>query len=140
MREVMSEFQDAVMEWMMECFGAEISDDRRERSHRFIEEAIELVQATGITREEVLMLVDYVYGRPPGEVMQEVGGVTVTLAALCGAHKISMQNCAVAEVARVWTKIDVIRAKQATKPRGSPLPMRPDDEMIPALVRRMDER
>jgi NTP pyrophosphatase (non-canonical NTP hydrolase) len=133
-------FQAGVVEWMMECFGQEISADKRERSHRFIEESLELVQATGVSREEVLMLVDYVYGRPTGEVKQETGGVMVTLAALCGAHGISMDALGHLELARVWTKIEQIRAKQAGKPRGSPLPQQLDEDLIPPLIRKMDER
>jgi putative transposase len=38
---------------------------------------------------------------------------------------IDMHQAAEVELARVWTKIDVIRAKQAAKPRGSALPMSP---------------
>ncbi|MGT2505726.1 hypothetical protein [Cupriavidus basilensis] len=74
-------FQQRVQPWMLECFGAEIAADARERNHRFIEEALELVQACGATASEAHQLVDYVYGRPVGDRHQEVGGVMVTLAA-----------------------------------------------------------
>lgn len=76
-------FQQRVQPWMMACFGPAISADFRERNHRFFEESSELVQACGMSKEEAHMLVDYVYGRPVGEKLQEVGGVMVTLAALC---------------------------------------------------------
>lgn len=115
-------FQAAVLEWMLACFGADIAGDRVERNHRFLEEALELVQATGCTREHTKALVDYVFDRPVGEVNNEVGGVLLTLAALCSAAMVGMDECAEAELRRVWTKIDVIRAKQAAKPRFSPLP------------------
>jgi hypothetical protein len=36
---------------MQACFGPEISADRVERNHRFLEEALELVQACGAARE-----------------------------------------------------------------------------------------
>ena len=36
-------FQDDVHKWMMKCFGAEITFDRVERNHRFLEEALELI-------------------------------------------------------------------------------------------------
>lgn len=45
-------FQTRVNEWMLRCFGAEISKDKTERSHRFLEEAIELVQSNGRTESE----------------------------------------------------------------------------------------
>jgi hypothetical protein len=116
-------FQERVQPWMTACFGSEISADRVERNDRFTEESLELGQACGMTRDRVLMLVDYVYGRPVGEPAQEVGGVMVTLAALCLAHGMDMHEAAEVELARIWTKVEAIRAKQQTKPRGSPLPV-----------------
>lgn len=115
-------FQDRVAPWMQACFGPEISADSVERNHRFIEEALELVQAGGCTRSEAHQLVDYVFDRPAGELDQEVGGVMITLAALCLAHNTDMHSAAETELARVWDKIDTIRAKQAAKPKHTPLP------------------
>lgn len=115
-------FQAAVYEWMLRCFGAEISADKTERNHRFLEESLELVQSLGTTKEEALKLVDYVYGRPVGEPHQEVGGTMVTLAALCQANGMSMEIAGDVELSRCWEKIDQIRAKQAAKPKMSPLP------------------
>lgn len=117
----MSNFQARVQPWMLECFGEEIAADRQERNHRFLEEALELVQACGASRHECHQLVDYVYGRPVGERAQEAGGVMVTLAALCLAQGQDMHQCGDAELARVWTKIEEIRAKQAAKPKHGPL-------------------
>lgn len=115
-------FQARVQPWMLECFGAEISADHLERNHRFFEEAAELVQGCGMTASEAHQLVDYVYGRPSGEKHQEIGGVMVTLAALCLAQGQDMHAAGETELARVWTKVEQIRAKQAAKPRHSPLP------------------
>jgi hypothetical protein len=118
-------FQDRVGEWLVKCFGYEIAKDSTERCHRFIEEALELVQACGTTRGECLQLVDYVFNRSSGEVGQEIGGVTVTLAALCQARGVDMMACAESELKRIWLKIDKIREKQANKPKHSPLPQQP---------------
>jgi hypothetical protein len=115
-------FQARVQPWMMACFGATIAGDREERNHRFLEEALELVQSTGCTAHEAHQLVDYVYGRDTGEPPQEVGGVMVTLAALCLANDLDMHLCGETELARIWTKVEAIRAKQAAKPKHSPLP------------------
>lgn len=115
-------FQSRVHPWLLECFGAEIASDRDERNHRFLEEALELVQACGCTSSEAHQLVDYVYGRQVGERGQEIGGVMVTLAALCLAHGVDMHQAGEDELARVWTKVEKIRAKQAAKPKHSPLP------------------
>jgi len=115
-------FQQRIQPWMLACFGEKIAADKAERNHRFLEEALELVQATGCSAGEAHQLVDYVYGRPVGEPVQEIGGVMVTLAALCLAHGMDMHGAAETELARIWTKVEQIRAKQAAKPKHSPLP------------------
>ncbi|WP_243772096.1 hypothetical protein [Burkholderia anthina] len=115
-------FQQRVQPWMLVCFGAEIAADRAERNHRFLEEALELVQACGCTASEAHQLVDYTFSRPVGEPTQEVGGAMVTLAALCLANGLDMHAAGETELTRVWTKVERIRAKQAAKPKHSPLP------------------
>ncbi len=117
-----SRYQQRVERWMEKCFGEEISNDTTERNHRFLEESLELVQACGCTASEAHQLVDYVFNRPVGEKYQEVGGVRVTLAALCLAHDIGEDEAAVDELERIWTKVEEIREKQEAKPRHSPLP------------------
>jgi hypothetical protein len=133
-------FQQRVQPWMLECFGAEISADKRERNHRFFEESTELVQAGGMTASEAHQLVDYVYGRPVGELAQEVGGVMVTLAALCLAQGMDMHAAGETELTRIWTKVEAIRAKQAAKPKHSPLPqaVQPDIWRDAALSESLD--
>lgn len=115
-------FQTRVNEWMMACFGLKISMDRVERGDRLLEELLELLQSGGYDRERIYALVEYVYGRPVGEPEQEAGSVMVTMAAYCQAHGIDMDAAGAGELARVWTKVDAIREKQAKKPTGSALP------------------
>ena len=115
-------FQQRVAPWMQECFGPEISADVVERCDRYTEESLELVQSLGYTRDRVDIIADYVFSRPLGEPAQEVGGARVTLAALCLAVGLNQDECAETELARIWGKISAIRAKQATKPKNSPLP------------------
>lgn len=121
-------FQSRVAPWMMDCFSNEVCRDVVERNHRFLEEALELVQARGCSRSEAHQLVDYVFGRDIGEPEQEVGGVMVTLAALCLAAGIDMHEQGEVELRRVSTPavIAKIQAKQAAKPRFSPLPGQPE--------------
>ncbi|WP_415279264.1 hypothetical protein [Brucella sp. BZ] len=116
-------FQGRVKPWMLACFGEEISNDKLERCDRFIEEALELVQAIGYSPDRAHALVDYVFNREIGEPHQEVGGVMVTLAALCLAAGLDMAQAGEDELARIWTKVEKIRAKQAAKPTGSALPI-----------------
>lgn len=120
-------FQGRVAAWMQETFGPEVSADQQERGFRFGEEAIELLQANGTSKADVLKLVDYVYDRPVGELAQEVGGALVTLAALCQARGLDMMGAANAEQARVEQPAvrAKIQAKQEDKRRrmiATPLP------------------
>ena len=117
----MDKFQNEVGAWTSTCFGEMIDKDVVERNHRFLEEALELVQACGDTRGNAHQLVDYVFDRPIGEKAQEVGGVLVTLAALCNAQELLMSDAATNEIARCWTKVEKIREKQANKPQFGPL-------------------
>ena len=133
-------FQDRVHPWVIECFGATIANDREERNHRFLEEALELVQAIGCTKSEANQLVDYVYNRPAGQPRQEVGGVMVTLAALCLANNINMHDAGETELSRVWGKKDAIRAKQAGKPRHSPLPQHDTAETLLKEAEKLQDR
>ena len=113
-------FQTRVGQWQPVCFSPEVSQNLTERNHRFLEESLELVQACGCTASEAHQLVDYVFGRAVGEPFQETGGVMVTLAALCLAHGMDMVDAGETELRRIWTKVEEIRAKHATKPRYLP--------------------
>lgn len=115
-------FQKRVHEWMLACFGDQIAQDKVERSHRFLEEALELVQAADCTQTEAHQLVDYVFNRPVGSLGQETGGVMVTLAAFCNAYGMSIRVEAEGELDRCWHYIEKIRAEQAAKPKFSPFP------------------
>lgn len=121
MAEVTS-YQGRVEQWLEACFPLHVRSDRGERTHRFLEEALELAQANGCTRDDALALVEYVFDRPSGEPSQEVGGVMVTLASLCSASEINMDEAGNRELERNWKRIDLIRSKQQAKPHGSPLP------------------
>lgn len=117
----MFRFQMNVWDWFKKCFPDPKYKNPRERTFRFVEEAIELAQACGASREEVSRIADYVYGRPVGEIRQEVGGVMVTLSTLCSVHKICLSDAAEKELARIDTPevIFKIREKQATKVQGN---------------------
>lgn len=115
-------FQSRVERWLEACFSPDVRTNRGERTHRFLEEALELAQANGCTRDDAFALIEYVFGRPAGEAAQEVGGVMVTLASLCSASEINMDNAGDRELERNWERIDLIRSKQQAKPHGSPLP------------------
>lgn len=119
-------FQKRVGIWVQKCFGSVVRYNREERTQRFLEESIELAQAMGLSKEGALALVEYTYGRPVGVVEQELGGVMVTLAALCDACQLDMVKEGEVELTRVLDPkvMEKIQAKQATKPANSSLPGR----------------
>jgi hypothetical protein len=117
-----STFQSRVAEWLADCFGRNSALDGDERLHRFLEEALELAQASGCTRDDATQLVNYVFSRPPGDLALEVGGVMVTLAGLCEASRVNLEDAAELELARNRSRTEEIRAKRARKRMGSPLP------------------
>ena len=96
--------QLAVALWAIECFGEVEARDVPQRAIRLLEEAVELAQAAHIGEHIVHHLVQFVYGRPIGEVKQEVGGVSCTLLALCAALDTSADMLEQAEVVRVLGK------------------------------------
>ncbi|MBT9290402.1 hypothetical protein [Prosthecodimorpha staleyi] len=115
-------FQRRVVEWLRACFPTSSVNDQQERMHRFLEESLELAQAAGCSKREALELVDYVFAREVGNRRQEVGGVMVTLAGLCHAMQIDLDEAAEAELDRNWRRIELIRAKQANRRPNSALP------------------
>lgn len=122
-------FQTRVGEWLVLCFGQDIANDLTERCDRFLEENLELLQAAGYDPKRVPQLVNYVWNRPVGEKHQEVGGVMVTLAALCRALDVQMETAGEEELSRIWTVVGEIREKQKRK-RGiaTPLPVADQSE------------
>lgn len=115
----MSDFQSRMDPWLLECFGEALARDPHERNLRFAEEALELLQSLHLSRDAAHKMVDLVWDRPAGEAAQEVGGVMMTLAALCQANGLHLQTLAEAELARVSapTTTAAIRRKQAQKLR-----------------------
>lgn len=96
--------QVAIALWAIECFGEEQARSVPQRALRLTEEAIEAAQAALVDERLVHDLVKYVYGRPVGEISQEIGGVGVTLLALAAAVGVSADIVEYAEVERILTK------------------------------------
>lgn len=110
-----AERQTWVGVWAERLFAAG-SRNRRIRALRFLEEAMELGQTQGLTFDDVVRQAQWTYGRPVGDVKQEIGGVTVSLYALAENLGVSVDGCEADELLRVKT-IDPakIQAKEAAK-------------------------
>jgi NTP pyrophosphatase (non-canonical NTP hydrolase) len=111
------EIQSECFNWATRCFGEQIVKDTRERGRRVVEEACELGQAAGLTKEDCHQLVDYVFSRPVGDAWQEVAGTLVTVLTLAGAMGIDAETAIDTELDRINLP-DVfakIRLKQVSK-------------------------
>ncbi len=104
-------FQRRAWNWVIECFGRDLANDRAERNRRFLEEAVELAQSLGCDKTTILQIVEYVYTRDTGIPEQEVGGVMVTFAALCEANNIEMAVAGRNELSRI-SSVDVMRKSE----------------------------
>ncbi len=98
---LLSSFQDTVVAWCQDVFGEPCAKDVHERGLRLLEESLETAQALGITQEDAHRLVDYVYGRPVGELPQEISGVLVTVLSLAAASGHSAEQCLTQEIERI---------------------------------------
>ena len=102
--------QQAVFKWAGDTFG-QAALEPKERILRFLEEAVELAQAELMTHAQARTVVDYVFGKPPGDPEKEVGGVGVTLLAYCAARGFSADAAEEREFDRVQT-IDPVRFRE----------------------------
>jgi glycyl-tRNA synthetase beta subunit len=83
---------------------------------RFLEEALELAQSMGITKEKALEQVDYTFSRPVGEPTQEFGGTVFTLTNVGVALGLDLITEGHRSVDEATARIEQIRAKSKTKP------------------------
>lgn len=108
--------QQQCADWVIDTFGTAAMDSTEERLLRFAEEALEVLQAGGLSEERIDALKAHVYSRPVGEISQEIGGASVTLMLLAENIGQSVQKCERVEMERVFAKDPAaFRAKHATK-------------------------
>lgn len=100
----LDDLQIRVGEWAKKAFGVEEAGSKTQRGIRLLEEAIELYQACGADRVMAHRLVDFVFGRPPGDINQEIGGVGITLLALAEAVECNADEEIFAEAERIFAK------------------------------------
>lgn len=122
MTETKPSFQRYCWDWLQKVFGKDptaliLARSKEERLRRFGEEAIELLQAGGLSVLDVVQLTAYVYARPVGHIPQEIGGTVVTLAAVAEAFEVDMYTQGWVEIERCYRPevMDKIRRKQVSK-------------------------
>lgn len=95
-----NEYAHRVGYWVVSRLGIGAMDPV-ERGRRMLEEALELAQALSVTEEEADNLLIHVYGKPPGIVAQEIGGLATTLLAVSIAAHIDFEFALQKEVERI---------------------------------------
>jgi len=104
--------QAEVFAWARAAFG-ESGTTIAQRGIRLLEEAIEAYQAAGCSAKMAHELVDFVFGRPVGDIRQELGGVGVCTLVLAAAAGASADDEEAREVQRVLAKsLDAWRERQ----------------------------
>lgn len=103
--------------FFIQCFGIDDTFDKRERSLRFGEEAIELLQATGLQKEEIYGLIEYVYRKKPDAVRDEFADVQITLLALATAYDIFIDDLTEESLKWANKNIPMIQSIYKRKPK-----------------------
>jgi hypothetical protein len=100
----MSALSRIAREWAERCFGIDHVNNFAIRSLRTLEEAAEMSQAFGVSRELALKAINTVYDRPVGDPEQEMGGVLHTMNILCDAMGVEPDEIAERELRRCLKK------------------------------------
>lgn len=108
-------YQSTVRDWVIRTFGFAVYADKQERAERVAEEAVEVVQAAGLSRERMHQIVDWIYSKEPGDLKREIGGLLIPLSALASVHKIELEETVNTEVMIAGTNSIRIAAKNLRK-------------------------
>ena len=126
MSTIRSEHQELVADWVSRTFGTE--KNVPERARRLLEESIEVFQALGMQEAGAHDLVRHVFAKPPGRPSQELGGVFLTLLALCDALAVDAGEIEWRELRRVLAGDPAeFRRRQREKAEAG-VGLRPDRE------------
>lgn len=98
-------FQHDVWDWYETMFrGTREEHTTKTLGMRFLEEALELAQAVGLSKEDVMRQMEYTFSRPKGTVESEIAGTIITLQHIAGDHIIDVQDEALKELRRISTQ------------------------------------
>jgi hypothetical protein len=92
--------QKLTWDWGIRCFGEGHMHNRRVRALRMVEEAVEAAQACELDPAVLHLLIDKVYGRPRGDLAQELGGVLLTTSVLATSINVSLEDLYFTELQR----------------------------------------
>lgn len=115
-----------ITKWVRDRLGERLLRDKWERSMRVLEEAMEVGQACGISRFQVFGLMVRVYGRPVGDLKQELAGLNVCLRALAASQMVGVEEVTLEEVDRIEKMDPVLLVRKQNEKAGLGLGLRAD--------------
>ena len=81
------------------------------RALRVLEEAIELAQSEGVTEDEVNIIRNQVFSKPPGVPYQELGGVLTTLAGYSHTSEYLLEEVFLSEFGRIMDPQIILKVR-----------------------------
>jgi hypothetical protein len=96
----MSARAEAILAWTVRTFGR-VADHPHERAMRFLEEAMELAQSCGLSRETANAITERAYSRRAGEIDKELAQAGMTLEALAAHLGLDLSSAITNEFSRV---------------------------------------
>lgn len=112
-----NDLQRLVIQTGITVFGEDNVRNPTERLMRFLEEAIELVRAGGLSDEGIRKVFEFEMGRPVGtNLQQELAGAGVTLLAVAHSQNLSLEAAILNDVDRLLDNVEHHRRKRAAKP------------------------
>jgi hypothetical protein len=107
--------QDIVTDWIQRMWPEDPVIRPEMRIIRFLEEALELGQAMGVSIDKIDELIGQVYSKEPGEVPQEIAGSYNTLLAVAASVGVDAGSAGRTELDDAWDRREEVRAKSKTK-------------------------
>ena len=107
----MMTWQRLVRRWQDLVFGS-IPLSRKVRAMRLMEEAIELAQSEGVTTVEASAILAQVYGKQPGNPVQELGSVAVTAVLYADAADVDLEDVLCREFMRIMDPVMMDKVRQ----------------------------
>jgi phosphoribosyl-ATP pyrophosphohydrolase len=104
--------QRLVANWVIKTFGPKFQSSSEERVKRFAEEAIEVMQAGLMTREEVHHLVDMKFNGDPGPIGLEMSQVLFTLLTLAENKDINLLAILESEIERIHEPAVMVKCRE----------------------------
>lgn len=108
-----TEFVQETDRWQIDTFAGAATD--QDTAMVLVEEVIEVAQLYGIKADAIVAKTVSVMNKPPGSMIQEFGGVAITLAGLIAKSPLEPRAVLVAALNDCWARQEEIRVKKGIR-------------------------